>query len=102
LRLKVERSPHPGQHLSIYGIGFGAGAIRLSKPACLERVHLDQGELLAERRLEHLMIRPRRFEHDPCHCCRAQPFFQRSKSRRRIFETLRCIIFQPEDSQMGF
>jgi hypothetical protein len=77
LRLKVERSPHPGQHLSIYGIGFGAGAIRL-------------------------MIRPHRLEHDPCRCCRAQPFFQRSKSRRRILEALRFIIFQPEDIQMEF
>ena len=102
LGLKGECRAHPRQHLCIHRVGLGSRAMRLGEPTRLQRVHLDQGKRRAKRRLERLVIWPRRLEHDPCHRCLAKPFAQRPKSRRRVREALCRAIFQPERIQMGF
>ena len=102
IRASVTRQAIGFQSPRGHRIGPGSGAIGLGEPARLQRVDLDQGDLLTKRHLEGLVIRPRRLEHDPRHRGLAQPSGQSTKSRDGIIEALRRTIFQPEHVQMGF
>lgn len=71
---KVECRAHAREHLRMGNVSLGTNAIRFGEPACLQRVHFDQGACPAKRCFEGLVIRPRWLEHDPRHRSLAQPF----------------------------